>query len=123
MDHNQRRLRFVQAAGIFVNAVIAGAASVVEPLVSKQPYHTSILTGEGWVQELLNGHHERSHTELGMHVHVFRQLVSTLTECGMRPSKWISLEEKLAIFLYASVTGLSIRHLGEQFQHSNEAIS
>src|SRR3954454_19103159 len=66
MDHNQRRLRFVQAAGIFVNAVIAGAASVVEPLVSKQPYHTSILTGEGWVQELLNGHPERIHTELGL---------------------------------------------------------
>jgi len=35
----------------------------------------------------------------------------------------VPLEEQLAIFLYASVTGLSIRHLGERFQRSNETIS
>jgi hypothetical protein len=33
------------------------------------------------------------------------------------------LEEQLAIFLYACVTGLSVRHLGERFQRSNDTIS
>jgi hypothetical protein len=113
MNNQQRRLRFAQAAGVFVHALVAAAAMAVEPILSRQPYHTSILTGEGWVQELLAGHPEGIHTELGVHLHVFHQLVETLKECGMGPSKWISLEEKLAIFLYASVTGLSIRHLGE----------
>jgi hypothetical protein len=50
-------------------------------------------------------------------------LVIELQEIGLGPSKHVSLEEQLAIFLYASVTGLSIRHLGERFQRSNEIIS
>ena len=30
------------------------------------PYHTSILTGEGWMLELLNGHPDRIKTLLGV---------------------------------------------------------
>ncbi|KIO00965.1 hypothetical protein M404DRAFT_151610, partial [Pisolithus tinctorius Marx 270] len=37
-------------------------------------------------------------------------------------SKHITLEEQLAIFLYTSVTSLSIRHVGECFQRSNSTI-
>ena len=110
-------------AGIFVHTLVAGAIAFAEPLYAKVPYHTSILTGEGWVLELLDGHPERMHTELGVRVPVFRKLVLELQEVGLGPSKHVSLEEKVAIFLYASVTGLSIRHLGERFQHSNETIS
>jgi hypothetical protein len=36
------------------------------PLFDKTPYHTSILTGEGWVRELMTGHPDRIKTELGM---------------------------------------------------------
>lgn len=110
-------------AGIFVHTLVASAIAFAEPLYAKVPYHTSILTGEGWVLELLDGHPERMHTELGVRVPVFRKLVLELREVGLGPSKHVSLEEKVAIFLYASVTGLSIRHLGERFQHSNETIS
>ncbi|THV04200.1 hypothetical protein K435DRAFT_577361, partial [Dendrothele bispora CBS 962.96] len=42
---------------------------------------------------------------------------------GLEDSRGITLEEKVAIFLYASVTGLNIRHTGERFQRSNETIS
>jgi hypothetical protein len=42
---------------------------------------------------------------------------------GLTDSKHLSLEEQVAIFLYTCVTGLSIRHVGEQFQRSNETIS
>ena len=113
------RYQVVQAAAGFVSVLITGAILFSGPT----PYHTSALSGQGWVLELINGHPERMHTELGVRVHVFRQMIIALQKAGMGPSKHISLEEKLAIFLYASVTGLSIRHLGERFQHSNETIS
>jgi len=114
--------RVVQAASIFVNVLIASAITICKPIVVI-PYHTSILTGQGWVLELMDGHSKRMHTELGVRVHVFCCLVATLQKARMASSKHLSLEEKLAIFLYASVTGLSIQHLGERFQHSNETIS
>ena len=119
---DQRTIR-IQMAHIFVHTLVAGAIAFAEPLYAKVAYHTSILSGEGWVLELLDGHPERMHTELGVRVPVFRQLVLELQEVSLGPSKHVSLEEKVAIFLYASVTGLSIRHLGERFQHSNETVS
>jgi len=87
------------------------------------PYHTLILSGEGWVKELRNGHPERIRTELAVHKHVFTKLLEELQEHGHTHSKHVTLEEQLAIFLYACVTGLSIRHLGERFQRSNSTIS
>ncbi|KAH9970719.1 hypothetical protein BGW80DRAFT_1124075, partial [Lactifluus volemus] len=77
-----------------------GAITFSQPLYAKLAYHTSILTGEGWVLELLYGHPGRMHTELGMRVPVFRQLVLELEGIGLGPSKYVSLEEQLAIFLY-----------------------
>ena len=38
-------------------------------------------------------------------------------------SKFVTLEEQLAIFLYCSVTDLTVRHLGEWFQRSNDTIT
>jgi hypothetical protein len=60
--------------------------------------------------------------ELGIHRHVFAELIAELREMGHSNSKYVSLEEQLAIFLYACVTGLTIQHIGEQFQRSNETI-
>jgi hypothetical protein len=124
LDNNARQqTRVYCAAAIFVNVIVSAAILAVAPLVDKIPYHTSILSGEGWVQELINGHPERMKTELGMRPHVFSLLIKELYGAGMRRSKFLSLEEKLAIFLYMSVTGLSIRHVAERFQHANDTIS
>ena len=109
----------VQAAAGFVSVLITGAIQ----FSGATPYHTSALSGQAWVLELINGHPEPMHTELGVWVHVFHQMIIALQKAGMGPSKHISLEAKLSIFLYASVTGLSIQHLGKRFQHSNETIS
>ena len=87
------------------------------------PYHTSILSGEGWVSELLNGHPERIWTELAVHKHVFKHLLDELRKHDRTDSKHVTLQEQLAIFLYTCVTGLSIRHVGERFQRSNSTIS
>ena len=47
-----------------------------------------------------------------------------LMQCmGYGDNKYLKLEEQLAIFLYGSVTGLSVRHLGEHFQRSNDTIA
>ena len=74
----------------------------------KEPYHTSILSGYTWLQELLQGHSERICTELGVHKKVFHALIRELQSMGHGDTKYMTLEEQLAIFLYTSVTGLSI---------------
>ena len=96
---------------------------MLQPYYQKQPYHTSILSGYGWVTELLNGHPEWIRTELGMHKHVFLELVDELWSMGYSDARDVTLEEKLAIFLYACVTRLSVRHLGERFQRANGTIT
>ena len=80
------------------------------------PYHTSILTEEGWVMELLAGHPCWIHTELGVSHEVFIALIDELCHMGHTDSRFVSLEGQVAIFLYASVTGLTVWHLGERFQ-------
>jgi hypothetical protein len=106
-----------------VNMILMATLVMLESVNTKEPYHTSILTGEGWVQELLNGHPERIRCEIGIHLHVFTELVSQLRSIGHTNLRNISLEEQVAIFLYTSVTGLTIRHVGEWFQWSNETVS
>ena len=123
MDRDQRRRLVLQVAGIIINAVIAAIISVVPPLYDPMPYHTSALTGAMWVLELLEGHPERIRCELGVHKHVFLFLISYLQQIGVQHSRNVFLEEQLAIFLYRCVTGLSIRHVGERFQRSNDTIS
>ncbi|KIJ14159.1 hypothetical protein PAXINDRAFT_33865, partial [Paxillus involutus ATCC 200175] len=71
------------------------------------PYHMSILTGAGWVLELLNGHPEQIRTELGVHKHIFKGLIVELQTHGYTHSKHVTIEEQLSIFLYGSATGLS----------------
>lgn len=88
-----------------------------------QAYHTSKLSGQEWVEELMHGHPDRIYCELGVHLSVFVNLIITLRSMGYGDSKHVKLEEQLAIFLYGSVTGLSVRHLGERFQRSNETIA
>ena len=88
-----------------------------------QPYHTSALSGEAWLVELILGHPDRIRCELGMDVHTFKSVTLDLRRYGHGASKHVSLEEQLAIFLYICVTGLPIRHVGERFQRSNDTIS
>lgn len=112
-----------RAVGVLINAIVIAAQVYVEPFYIKIPYHTSILIGEMWIQELLNGHPNQIKTELGMRCDVFIHFVQTLVLSGLKLGCSVSNEEQAAIFLYACVTGLSIHHLGEHFQRSNGTIS
>jgi hypothetical protein len=126
-EYRELRLRSMQRLNhyltLFVSIILTSTSSLLLSFRQRQPYHTSILTGEGWVTELLAGHPERIRCELGVHRHVFLELIQELRQLGYDRSKYVSLDEQLAIFLYISVTGLTIRHVGERFQRSNETIS
>jgi hypothetical protein len=116
-------LLLLQYLALFSFAAGAAALSYGLPLYDKTPYHTSALTGADWVHELLNGHPERIRNELGVHKHVFYPLIEALQKAGVHSSRHVFIQEQLAIFLYTCVTGLSLRHVSERFQRSNETTS
>ncbi|KAJ7079003.1 hypothetical protein C8R44DRAFT_722943 [Mycena epipterygia] len=72
-----------------------------------QPYHTSKPTGQQWIEEVMCGHPEGIYNELRVHVHVFVMLLFELRGLGYSDSKFGSLEEQLAIFLYICHTLVS----------------
>ena len=108
---------------LFVAIILTSTSRLLLSLTEREPYHTSILTGEGWVMELLASHPECICCELEVHRHVFLELIQELWWLGHDKSKYVSLEEQLTIFLYISITGLTIRHVGECFQWLHETIS
>ena len=72
----------VYAVGILITIIIPKIIQVICALYVKQPYHTSILSGEGWVQELLNGHPKHIQCELGVTKDDFSQLIHELQTMG-----------------------------------------
>lgn len=114
-----QRIRQVTVALI---AVITTLLAFLDTPKDPEPYHTSILSGQGWVDELLSGHPDHICCKLEVRREVFIELIAVLHSFGFGDSKYVQLEEQLAIFLYMCVTGLTIRHTGECFQRSNETI-
>ena len=72
----------VQMAGMAITALAAATVEYASPLYDKTPYHTSALSGADWVLELIDGHPERIHCELGVHKHVFHALIAYLQNIG-----------------------------------------
>ena len=72
---------------------------------------------------MLGTHGTSTYMELGVSHEVFMASIDELCHMGHTDSKFVSLEEQVSIFLYASVTGLTVQHLGERFQQSNETIA
>lgn len=124
-QQNTLQQRALLATTSYLHMVGIAATLYAEPNYWKQPYHTSALTGEAWVNELIHGHPDRIYTELGMRLHVFMAFVAALRLMGgLVTSKFgVMVEEQAAIFLYTCVTGLSICHVGERFQRANGTIS
>jgi hypothetical protein len=100
-----RRQRIIRFMGLFMSIFVTITTSLLDFIVVKQPHHTSILTGEAWVAELLAGHPLRILSQLGVWHHVFEALITTMHDLGLDNSRHVSLEEQLTIFLYASTTG------------------
>ena len=66
-----------------ISQVISLAVQWKEPI----PYHTSILTRQGWVTELLEGCPKHIQNELRVHKTVFRILVTELQNASTMPQE------------------------------------
>lgn len=117
-----RHQRYTLLLALNVNQVLI-TSTLLKPTRTKEPYHMSVLTGEGWLLELMAEHPERIHCELGVRLHVFTKLLAQLRRLGHTNTRAVSLEEQVAIFLYTCITGLTTRHVGERFQRSTSTIS
>ena len=90
VQHMARLLTFI------IRIIVLNVAAIIRSHYLKQPWHTSMLTGQMWVIELLGGHPEHIRTELGVHKHVFYAIIDELRELGHTDSKFVTLEEQLA---------------------------
>ena len=85
-EHQQIQARMAlrqhlqQYAVLFLSIIMTATAAVLQSLETREPYHTSILTGEGWVMELLSGHPGWIRCELGVSHDVFAGLILELRE-------------------------------------------
>jgi hypothetical protein len=111
-------------SAVFTAISVCCAASGYCSRFDKCPQHTSSLSGEQWVQELLHGHDDRIFNELGMRKELFRHLVEVLKrDAGVQDTRYVTAEEQLAVFLHFARRGLSNRALQERFQRSGDTIS
>ena len=83
MDDPQTLLhRYHQCTIVIASLALIAVDLTLRPVLLKEPYHTSALTGEAWVLELLASHPEHIHCELRVHRHVFDTLISELQSLG-----------------------------------------
>lgn len=127
MDPEELTLRLVFITYMTALIVVTAAEASVLGYAAhfdKCAQHTSKLSGEQWIQELLRGHGDRIHNELGMHKAVFIQLLAVLKrDAGVRSTRYDSAEEQLGTFLHYVHCGLPNRALQERFQRSGDTIS
>ncbi|XP_077249261.1 uncharacterized protein LOC143888724 [Tasmannia lanceolata] len=90
----------------------------------KTPCRTSKYTGHKFIMDLLDGAPNRCYKQLRTEKHVFRNLCNLFkTRYGLTPTKAMSIEEIMAMFLMTLGHGVSNRYMQERFQHSGETIS
>src|ERR1700733_3828137 len=84
--------RLYQYITIFISILLTALTGILqdESARMREPYHTSALTGEAWVMELLAGHPNRIRCELGVSREVFVELVHELRQLGHGNSKYVS---------------------------------
>lgn len=122
---NERKKRKRHALFWSVTSCAIGAiATYYYKYIFKKPCMTSRQKGENWVQEILNGHPVRCLNAFRMEQNLFNQLCEDLqSKYGLEASKRMSVQQKVAIFLYILARGASNRDARERFQHSGETIS
>ncbi|KAJ7127516.1 hypothetical protein C8R43DRAFT_897321 [Mycena crocata] len=124
-DPQQQARWVVTIVASLVQYIVYGVMVHVAPQFLKEDLHTSALSGQAWLNELLVCHPDRIYIAMGMHHHVFLALVLQIRTLGYMEAQQprIELDESLAIFSYTCVTGLAIYHVAERFQHSHTTIS
>jgi hypothetical protein len=117
-------VNLVAAASFLFLATSRDAALLYLTRFNRVPVHTSRLSGQQWLNELVDGHDRRFYNEMGLRKHVFKKLICVLgTDAGLVDTRHVSSEEQLAIFLHYVHRGLSNRTLQERFQRSADTIT
>ena len=103
----------------------AGAlAMYYNTYIYKEPCMDSYNTGMHWLIEILNGHWIRCVNIFRMDAETLKSLALELeTMYGLKPSRRMSVIEKVGMFLYTLALGASNREVQERFQHSGETVS
>jgi hypothetical protein len=88
------------------------------------PVHMSWLSGQQWLDKLVNGHAQRFYNEIGLRKHIFMRLVHVLgRDTGLVHTWHVSAKEQLAIFLHYVHWGSSNHAFQEHFQRSADTIT
>ena len=103
----------------------AGAMTLYhETYIYKEPCMNSYNTGMRWLMEIINGHWIRCVNMFRMDSDTLKSLALELeTMYGLKPSRRMSVIEKLGMFVYTLALGASNREVQERFQHSGETVS
>jgi len=92
--------------------------------VYKEPCMNSYNTGMRWLTKILNGHWMRCVNMFRMDADTLKSLALELeTMYRLKPSRRMSVIEKIGMFLYTLALGASNREVQERFQHSGETVS
>jgi len=95
-----------------------------ESFCIEQLCRTSTLPGLLWVQELVSGNPVRIYENLRMSAPIFKRLRQELLNSGLiAPTRNMSVDEMLAIFLFPVSHSSKNRDAQERFQRSGETIS
>jgi len=82
-----QRRQLIATAAYMIQVIGVAATLYTSPFYWKQDYHTSALSGEALVKELIHGHPDWIWTELGVQAHVFIIFVHELwVVCGLKDS-------------------------------------
>jgi hypothetical protein len=97
-------------------AIIESLYASEKSSANRKRIHTSILTGDLYVKEVLEGHELRCKRDFRMEKHIFHNLVECLRDrCCLRDTDFVSVKEQVAIFLYTVSKNASNRILQGRF--------
>ena len=96
----------------------------LDSIFDKKPCRTSILKGHDYVLEILHGHEDRCYDQFRMDPHVFILFCEELKSKGnLTNSRYVTVQEQVAIFLLIISHNERVRLVAERFQHSGHTIS
>jgi len=91
LDQKLRLIRLLGITGIMIIYTTIKCIEIYASRFNRTPLHTSRLTGNQWVQELLDGHEECFYNEMGMSDTIFTQLLKLLVrEAGLHNTRYVT---------------------------------